>query len=122
MNEDIEEIIDIAKHYKYREPNGKSPFNRISALPETKRHMKMAIKERMRFLVDAYISLASFIDDDLVDIIEDHLNKDLKEGSRNGKEKIKEIYDMVFNDMQELRKEMEDFRPTELPTDESKTL
>jgi len=118
VNEDIETIIDIAKHYKYRESNGKSPFNRVSVLPETKRHMKMAIKDRMRFLVDAYISLASFIDDDLVDIIEDHL----KESSRNSKEKIREIYDMVFNDIQELRKEMEDFRPAELPTDESKTL
>ena len=78
--EDIEAIIDAAKHFKYHEPSGTTPFNRLSNLPDSKRHLKMAIKERSRLLVASYISLASFIDDDLVNIAED--------GSRNNKEKI----------------------------------
>ena len=71
--------------------------------------MKMAIKERIRLLVASYISLASFIDDDLVDFLE---NAD--EGS--DKEKIKRIYASVTEDMERLREEIEAFKPTELPT------
>jgi hypothetical protein len=109
VDEDIEAIIDIARHYKYREKPGVAPFNRLSALPDTKRHLKMAIKERMRLLAGAYISLASFIDDDLVDFLE---NAD--EGS--DKEKIKKIYTSVIEEMERLRAEIEAFKPTELPT------
>jgi len=108
-DDDIEAIIDAAKHFKYHEPTGTTPFNRISKLPESKRHMKMAIKERIRLLVASYISLASFIDDDLVDFLE---NAD--EGS--DKEKIKRIYASVTEDMERLREEIEAFKPTELPT------
>lgn len=107
--DDIEAIIDAAKHFKYHEPNGTTPFNHISKLPESKRHLKMAIKERMRLLVASYISLASFIDDDLVDIAEN--------SSRNGKEKIKEIYAMVLKDMEVLESEIRAFDPFELPTE-----
>ena len=71
--------------------------------------MKMAIKEPIRLLVASYISLASFIDDDLVDFLE---NAD--EGS--DKEKIKRIYASVTEDMERLREEIEAFKPTELPT------
>ena len=113
--EDIEAIIDAAKHFKYHEPSGTTPFNRLSNLPDSKRHLKMAIKERIRLLVASYISLASFIDDDLVNIAED--------GSRNNKEKIKEIYLMVLNDIETLKGEIEAFDPFELPTTEgSETL
>lgn len=112
--EDIEAIIDAAKHFKYHEPSGTTPFNRISSLPDSKRHLKMAIRERMRLLVASYISLASFIDDDLVDITED--------GSGNNKEKIKEIYEMVLKDMEILKSEMRIFDPFELPTDGGGTL
>lgn len=81
--DDIEAIIDAGKHFKHHEPIGTTPFNRMSSLPESKKHLKRAIKERMWLLAGAYISLASFIDDDLVDFLE---NAD--EGS--DKEKIKE--------------------------------
>lgn len=109
MNDDIEAIIDASKHFKYHEPNGTTPFNRMSSLPESKKHLKRAIKERMRLLVGAYISLASFIDDDLVDFLE-------SDKSNFDKEKIKKIYTAVLSDMERLRKEIEEFSPTELPT------
>lgn len=75
----------------------------------------MAIKERMRTLAGTYISLASFIDDDLVDFLE-------CDKSSFDKEKIKKIYTDVLKEMERLCKEIEEFRPAELPTDESKTL
>lgn len=111
-DDDIEAIIDAAKHFKYHEPNGTTPFNRISKLPESKRHMKMAIKERIRLLVASYISLASFIDDDLVDFLESGETK-----KRKGK--VIWIYNKVFRDFEKLRKEIQKFDPFELPTDES---
>lgn len=109
MDDDIEAIIEASKHFKYHEPTGITPFNRISHLPKSKKHLKMAIKERMRLLVEAYVSLASFIDDDLVDFLED-------ESSSFDKEKVKKIYRGVLEDMDRLRKEMEEFKPAELPT------
>ena len=69
-DDDIEAIIEASKHFKYHEPSGSTPFNRISKLPDSKRHLKMAIKERIRLLVASYISLASFISDDDVDFLE----------------------------------------------------
>lgn len=107
--DDIEAIIDASKHFKYHEPNGTTPFNRMSSLPESKKYLKRAIKERMRLLAGAYISLASFIDDDLVDFLEN-------DESNFDKEKINKIYTDVIENMERLRKEMEEFKPTELPT------
>ncbi len=109
MNDDIEAIIDASKHFKYHEPTGTTPFNRMSSLPESKKHLKRAIKERMQLLAGAYISLASFLDDDLVDFLEN-------DESNFDKEKIKKIYTAVLSDMERLRKEIEEFRPTDLPT------
>lgn len=109
---DIEVIIDASKHFKYHEPSGTTPFNRISKLPESKRHMKMAIKERIRLLVASYISLASFIDDDLVDFLE---GDDVKKC----KVKVIRIYNRVFRDFEKLRKEISNFDPFELPTDKT---
>lgn len=109
MNDDIEAIIDASKHFKYHELSGMSSLNRISHLPESKRHLKVAIKERIRLLAGAYISLASFIDDDLVDFLE---NAD----EETNKEKIKKIYIDVIENMDQLRKEIKEFKPTELPT------
>lgn len=107
--DDIEAIIDASKHFKYHEPTGTTPFNRMSSLPESKKHLKRAIKERIQLLVGTYISLASFIDDDLVDFLEsDEADFD--------KEKVKRIYMAVLDDMEKLRKEIEAFKPTELPT------
>ncbi len=107
--DDIDAIIDAAKHFKYHEPTGTTPFNRISKLPGSKRHLKEATKERIRLLVASYISLASFIDDDLVDIAE----------ANTDKEKIKEIYLMVLSDIETLKGEIEAFDPFELPTSDA---
>jgi hypothetical protein len=106
--DDIEAIINASKHFKYHEPNGTTPFNRISKLPESKRHLKMAIKERIRLLVVSYISLASFIDDDLVDFLE-------SSDTKKRKGKVIRIYNRVFRDFEKMRKEIEAFDPFELP-------
>ncbi|MFZ4500565.1 MAG: hypothetical protein ACOYMZ_03715 [Minisyncoccia bacterium] len=103
-DDDIEAIINASKHFKYREPTGTTPFNRISKLPESKRHLKMAIKERIRLLVASYISLASFIDDDLVDFLE---SGDTKKHKR----KVIRIYNRVFRDFEKMRKEVQIFDP-----------
>ena len=107
-DDDIEAIIDASKHFKYHEPTGSTPFNRISKLLESKRHMKMAIKERIRLLVASYISLASFIDDDLVDFLESNETK-----KRKGK--VIWIYNKVFKDFEKLRKEIQAFDPFKEP-------
>jgi len=107
--DDIEAIINASKHFKYHEPTGSTPFNRISKLPESKRHLKMAIKERIRLLVASYISLASFIDDDLVDFLESNEIK-----KRKGK--VIWIYNKVFKDFERLRKEIQAFDPFDIHT------
>lgn len=107
-DDDIEAIIDASKHFKYHEPTGSTPFNRISKLPESKKHLKRAIKERIRLLVASYISLASFIDDDLVDFLE---SSDTKKYKR----KFIWIYNRVFRDFEKLRKEIIAFDPLSTP-------
>jgi hypothetical protein len=109
-DDDIEAIIDASKHFKYHEPTGSTPFNRISKLPESKRHLKMAIKERIRLLVASYISLASFIDDDLVDFLEGY-------DTKKNKRKVIRIYNRVFKDYEKLRKEIQAFDPFDIYTD-----
>lgn len=107
-DDDIEAIIDAARHFKYHEPSGATPFNRMSKLPESKRHMKMAIRERIRLLVASYISLGSFIDDDLVDFLE-------YGDTKNHKRKVIWIYNKVFKDFEKLRKEIQAFDPFKEP-------
>ncbi|MDP1624865.1 MAG: hypothetical protein Q8L64_03765 [bacterium] len=107
-DDDIEAIINTSKHFKYHEPTGPTHFNRISKLPESKQHLKMAIKERIRLLVGSYISLASFIDDDLVDFLE---SSDTKKHKR----KVIRIYNRVFRDFEKLRKEIVAFDPLSTP-------
>lgn len=108
MDEDIEAIIETSKHFKYHEPKDATLFNSISHLPESKRHLKMAIKKRMRLLAGA---LATFIDDDLVDLAE---NSNVE----TDKEKIKKIYETMLADIDKLTSEIEVFKVTELPTPE----
>jgi predicted PolB exonuclease-like 3'-5' exonuclease len=107
-DDDIEAIINASKHFKYHEPTGSTPFNRISKLPESKRHLKMGIKERIKLLVASYISLASFIDDDLVDFLESG-------DTKNHKRKVIRIYNKVFRDFEKLRKEISSFDPFDVP-------
>ena len=68
----------------------------------------MAIKERIRLLVASYISLASFIDDDLVDFLE---SSDTKKRKR----KVIRIYNRVFKDFEKMRKEIMAFYPLSTP-------
>jgi hypothetical protein len=107
-DDDIEAIIEASKHFKYHEPSGTTPFNRISKLPESKQHLKMAIKEQIRLLVSSYISLASFIDNDLVDFLE-------SDEVKKRKRKVIWIYNKVFRDFEKLRKEISSFDPFEIP-------
>jgi hypothetical protein len=111
-DDDIEAIINTSKHFKYHEPTGSTLFNRISKLPKSKRHLKIAIKERIRLLVGSYISLASFIDDDLVDFLESGDTK-----KRKGK--VIRIYSRVLRDFEKMRKEIEAFDSFELPTNKT---
>lgn len=62
--------------------------------------MKRAIKQRIRELAGAYISLATFIDDDEVDYMQDNL----------GTEKSKEIARRVIREIDELTAEMKEFK------------
>src|SRR3989344_8982817 len=107
--DDIEAVIDASKHFKYHEPSGMTPFNRMSSLPESKKHLKCAIKERIQLLATAYISLATFIDDDLVDFLETNRESVEKEKV----EKIKNIYENEMRDMANLGNEIKAFDPTE---------
>ena len=70
----------------------------------------MAIKERIRLLVASYISLASFIDDDLVDFLE-------SDDTKKHRRRVIRIYNRVFKDFEKLRKEIVVFDPFDLPTD-----
>lgn len=70
----------------------------------------MAIRERIRLLVASYISLASFIEDDLVDFLE-------SSDTKKHKQKVIRIYSRVFRDFEKMRKEIEAFDPFGLPTD-----
>lgn len=64
----------------------------------------MGIKERIRLLVASYISLASFIDDDIVDFLE-------SADTQKHKRKVIRIYNRVFRDFEKLRKEIQSFDP-----------
>ena len=75
--------------------------NLISSLPDTKSHLKKAIKERIGILYGAYISLATFIPDE-----------DLEQ-FRKSKKFRKKIYEKMFDDMEKLEKEIQGFDPLE---------
>jgi len=97
--EDRDAVNDIADH-THLPYNQHEIFNRLSALPRNKSKMKRAMKKRMRALAQAYISLATFIDDDEVDYIQDNL----------GTEKSKEIAHRVIREIDELTAEMREFK------------
>jgi len=98
MNEDIEAVLRDAKNVRLAHQRGS--FNPLSSLPEPKVKIKQAIKERIRLLAGAYISLAGFIDDD-----------DIKFAEENPKSaKTKAIYQKVLEDMETAQKELRRFR------------
>lgn len=108
--DDIEAAIDASKHFKYHERNGTTPFNRMSSLPESKKHLKRALKERIRLLTAAYISLATFVDDDVVDFLESNWEV----GDKGKIKRTKRIYEKLIRDIERLRGEIKVFDAIEV--------
>ncbi|MFA6353276.1 MAG: hypothetical protein WCW90_03555 [Candidatus Paceibacterota bacterium] len=97
-DDDIEAILATAKNI--RMPHRRGSFNPLSSLPEPKVKIKQAIKERIRLLAGAYISLAGFVDDD-----------DIKFAENNPKsKKTRAIYLKVLEDMEMAKKEIRAFK------------
>jgi hypothetical protein len=101
LADDIEAVIDAAKHCKLRERPSGVPLNRISSCPASKRQLKVAIKERMRLLAAAYVSLATFVPDEDVDAFE----------RGQDKERLRRVIVGVSREMRKLRREIEGFKP-----------
>lgn len=97
---DMDVVEDIAEHIQLPY-NRNEIFNRLSRLPKNKVKMKRAIKQRMQELASMYISLATFIDDDEVDYMQENL----------GTKKSKEIARRVIREIDELTKDMNKFKP-----------
>ena len=97
-DDDIEAILRDAKNI--RMPHRRGSFNPLSSLPEPKAKIKQAIKERIRLLAGAYISLAGFVDDDDILFAEDNPK------SQN----TKTIYQKVLDDMKIAKKEIRCFK------------
>jgi len=104
--EDIEAVIKASQHFKYEsdESEPRYVFNKISDLPESKRNLKRAIKERIQLLCASYISLASFIpDEDAEYLLGLH-------GEQKKKRSIK-IMMRMLKEMDKLEKEIREFDP-----------
>ena len=106
MEDDFGTIIKAAKHIPGHEPTGGMFLNPLSHLGVSKTQLKAAIKDRIRILYGAYISLASFvIDEDTQAVVDEDTPI----------EKRKAVIERVIEEMEQNRKEMEEFRPMEIP-------
>lgn len=104
--DDMQWVMELAKDLGKRgEGNEKPLFNPASSLGVSKKNMKKAIKERIRLLCGAYISLASFVSDDDIEAFTDD---DIPQEKKN------EIVQKVLDEIERNRKEMEAFRPMEM--------
>jgi len=99
VDEDMEAVLKAATQVRFP-TNRYEMLNRLSSLPEPKAKMKKALKDRMRHLAAAYISLASFVDDDEVEVI--FKNKKSR--------RSKAIFKRVLNDIESARKQMKKFK------------
>ena len=97
-DDDIEAVLATAKNI--RMPHRRGSFNPLSSLPEPKAKIKQAIKDRIRMLAGAYISLAGFIDDDDIRFVEDNPKS----------KKTRAIYLKMLEDMEQVQKEMREFK------------
>jgi hypothetical protein len=93
-DDDIEAILATAKNIKM--PHRRGSFNPLSSLPEPKAKIKQAIKERIRLLAGAYISLAGFVDDDDIRYVEDNPKS----------KKTRAVYLKVLEDMETAQDEL----------------
>jgi hypothetical protein len=91
-DDDIEAVLATAKNI--RMPHRRGSFNPLSSLPEPKAKIKQAIKDRIRMLAGAYISLAGFIDDDDIRFAEDNPKS----------KKTQAIYLKMLEDMEQAKK------------------
>lgn len=100
--EDIDAVIEAAKHYKYSEGRNLGVLNRLSSLPESKEYVKRAIKERIQQLAAYYVSLATFVPDDDADYAAGLY------GEPN-KKRVRRIFVRVICEMDRLEKEIREF-------------
>lgn len=95
--DDIDEVMESAKNKAVREPLGHFILNPISTLKAPKHQVKQGIKDRIRGLMGAYISLATFVDDEVVlEILENP-----KKSAR--------VYRKVMKSMSKNEKELQEF-------------
>lgn len=97
-DDDIKAILRDAKNIKM--PHQRGSLNPLSSLPEPKAKIKQAIKERIRLLAGAYISLAGFVDDDDVRFAEENPKS----------KKTRATYLKMLEDMETAQKEMREFK------------
>ena len=98
MNEDIEAVLRDAKNVRL--PHQRGSMNPLSSLPEPKAKIKQAIKDRIRLLAGAYISLAGFVDDGDIRFVEENPKS----------ARTKAIYQKILEDMETAQEEMRQFK------------
>ena len=96
-DEDVEAVIQAAKDMAFQKPIGHFLLNPISSLPEPRKYLKQSLKERISGLMLAYISLATFVEDEEVEAITEEPKKSLR------------VYKRVMKRMDEYEAEIRSF-------------